>query len=268
MMNVTIKQLLEAGVHFGHQIQRWNPKMSPYIFTERNNVHIIDLQKALKGLKEAFAFVRDEISKGGSILFVGTKRQAQEVIREEATRCGMFYVDHRWVGGTLTNFAVIQGNITKLKELERIKEENGFKNLSKKEAKRLNDKLAKLEKLIGGIKRMDQLPKILYVVDSCKEKIAVNEAKRMGIPVVAILDTNCDPDEIDYPIPGNDDAIRAIKLITKVIADAVCEGLELRKEIAVGEEKEKVEEEVPEVEVGISEELLSSMIANIPEEER
>jgi small subunit ribosomal protein S2 len=241
--------------------------MEPYIFTERNNIHIIDLQKALKGLKQAYAFVREEVSQGGSIIFVGTKRQAHDVIREEAIRCGMFYVDHRWLGGTLTNFAMIRKNVVRFKDLLRMKEENGFEALSKKEAKRLEDELVKLERLVGGIKDMNSLPRIVYVVDSCKERIAINEARKMGIQVVAILDTNCDPDEIDYPIPGNDDAVRAVKLITKVIADAVCEGLEIRKETAAGEEKEEVEEEIPEIDFAPPDELLTSMLANIPAEE-
>jgi small subunit ribosomal protein S2 len=221
---VAMKSLLEAGVHFGHQAKRWNPKMRRYIYTERNGIHIIDLQQTVEGLQQAYNFVADLVASGGSLLFVGTKKQAQETIREEAERCGMFYVNQRWLGGTLTNFVTIRQRLNYLKDLEERKARGEFDQLPKKEAKKLEDQIAKLNKLLGGIKGMDRLPSAVYIVDTRKEHIAVTEARRLGIPVVAIVDTNCDPDEVDYIIPGNDDAIRAIKLITSKIADAVIEG--------------------------------------------
>ncbi len=221
---VAMKSLLEAGVHFGHQAKRWNPKMRRYIYTERNGIHIIDLQQTVEGLQRAYNFVADLVSSGGSVLFVGTKKQAQETIREEAQRCGMFYVNQRWLGGTLTNFVTIRQRLNYLKELEERQARGELEQLPKKEAKKLQDRIAKLNKLLGGIKGMDRLPSAVYIVDTRKEHIAVTEARRLGIPVVAIVDTNCDPDEVDYIIPGNDDAIRAIKLITSKIADAVIEG--------------------------------------------
>jgi small subunit ribosomal protein S2 len=221
---VAMKSLLEAGVHFGHQAKRWNPKMRRYIYTERNGIHIIDLQQTVEGLQQAYNFVADLVASGGSLLFVGTKKQAQETIREEAERCGMFYVNQRWLGGTLTNFVTIRQRLNYLKDLEERKARGEFDQLPKKEAKKLEDQIAKLNKLLGGIKGMDRLPSAVYIVDTRKEHIAVTEARRLGIPVVAIVDTNCDPDDVDYIIPGNDDAIRAIKLITSKIADAVIEG--------------------------------------------
>lgn len=223
---VSMKQLLEAGVHFGHQTRRWNPKMAPYIFTERNGIYIIDLQRTVKKLEEAYNFVRDVAKEGGKILFVGTKKQAQDTVKEEAERCGMFYVNVRWLGGTLTNFQTIRRRIERLKELERMEEEGTLELLPKKEVMALKKEKEKLERFLGGIKNMKQLPEALFVVDPRKERIAVAEARRLGIPIVAIVDTNCDPDEIDYVIPGNDDAIRAVKLITSKIADAVLEGLQ------------------------------------------
>ncbi|HBT47779.1 MAG TPA: 30S ribosomal protein S2 [Peptococcaceae bacterium] len=226
MAIVSMKQLLEAGVHFGHQTRRWNPKMAPYIFTERNGIYIIDLQRTVKKIEEAYNFVRETASNGGKILFVGTKKQAQESIKEEAQRCGMFYVNVRWLGGTLTNFATIRRRIERLKELERMEEDGTLELLPKKEAMTLRKERERLERFLGGIKEMRQLPDALYVVDPRKERIAVAEARRLGIPVVAIVDTNCNPDEIDYVIPGNDDAIRAIRLLTSKIADAVLEGLQ------------------------------------------
>ncbi|HHP50914.1 MAG TPA: 30S ribosomal protein S2 [Moorella mulderi] len=225
MMVVSMKQLLEAGVHFGHQTRRWNPKMASYIFTERNGIYIIDLQQTVKKLEEAYNFVRDLARDGGKILFVGTKKQAQEAIKEEAERCGMFYVNVRWLGGTLTNFQTIRRRLERLKELERLEQEGILDRLSKKEANRLRKEKEKLERYLGGIKDMKGLPDALFIVDPRKERIAVAEARRLGIPTVAIVDTNCDPDEIDYVIPGNDDAIRAIRLITSKIADAVIEGI-------------------------------------------
>lgn len=226
MAVVSMKQLLEAGVHFGHQTRRWNPKMAPYIFTERNGIYIIDLQRTVKKLEEAYNFVRDVAKEGGKILFVGTKKQAQETVKEEAERCGMFYVNVRWLGGTLTNFQTIRRRIERLKELEQMEEEGTLDLLPKKEVMALRKEKEKLERFLGGIKNMKQLPDALFIVDPRKERIAVAEARRLGIPIVAIVDTNCDPDEIDYVIPGNDDAIRAVKLITSKIADAVLEGLQ------------------------------------------
>lgn len=226
MAIISMKQLLEAGVHFGHQTRRWNPKMAPYIFTERNGIYIIDLQRTVKKIEEAYNFVRDLAREGGKILFVGTKKQAQESVKEEAERCGMYYVNVRWLGGTLTNFPTIRRRIDRLRELERMEEEGTMELLPKKEAMRLRKEKEKLERFLGGIKNMRQLPDALFVVDPRKERIAVAEARRLGIPIVAIVDTNCNPDEIDYVIPGNDDAIRAVKLLTSKIADAVLEGLQ------------------------------------------
>jgi small subunit ribosomal protein S2 len=225
MAALTMKELLEAGVHFGHQTKRWNPKMQKYIFGERNGIYIIDLQKTLKKFREAYAFVRDEVaSKGGTLLFVGTKKQAQDTVLEEATRCGMFYVNQRWLGGTLTNFETIRKSIGRLKKLEEMKEAGEWERLPKKEALQLDRERQKLEKALIGIKNMEQLPNAVFVIDPRKERIAVAEAQRLGIAIVAIVDTNCDPTGIDYPIPGNDDAIRAVRLITARIADAMLEG--------------------------------------------
>ncbi|MBI4303089.1 MAG: 30S ribosomal protein S2 [Chloroflexi bacterium] len=220
----TIKQLLEAGAHFGHQTSRWHPRMKKYIFTKRNGIHIIDLEQTASMLDKACKFVRDTVAEGGHILFVGTKKQAQEAIQEEAKRCGMFYVNQRWIGGTLTNFATIQSRIDYLVRLEDQKARGEFGRLPKKEAMKLDDEIARLNRLMGGIKEMTSLPAALFIVDTIKEKNALAEAKRMGIPIVAISDTNCDPDVIDYPVPANDDAIRAIKLICSKMADAVMEG--------------------------------------------
>lgn len=224
MAVVSMKQLLEAGVHFGHQTRRWNPKMATYIFTERNGIYIIDLQKTVKKLEEAYFFVRDMAASGKSILFVGTKKQAQDAIKEEAERCGQFYVNARWLGGMLTNFKTIQSRINKLRKIEKMEADGDFDLLPKKEVIQLKAEQEKLEKNLGGIKEMKKLPSAMFVVDPRKEHIAILEAKALGIPVVAIVDTNCDPDEADYPIPGNDDAIRAVKLIASKIADAVLEG--------------------------------------------
>lgn len=220
---ISMKQLLEAGVHFGHQTRRWNPKMAKYIFVERNEIYIIDLQKTVKKILEAYEAVSNLAKNGGKILFVGTKKQAKEAIKEEAQRCNMFYVNERWLGGMLTNFKTIRQRILRLKELEKMEEENVFDLLPKKEVTLLMNEKAKLEKNIGGIKEMEKLPDMMFVVDSKKEEIAVKEARTLGIPIVAIVDTNCDPDLIDYVIPGNDDAIRAVKLIVSKIADAVIE---------------------------------------------
>lgn len=224
MSVVTMKQLLEAGVHFGHQTRRWNPKMAPYIFTERNGIYVIDLQKTVQKLEEAYNFVKNLVMEGGTLLFVGTKKQAQATIEEEATRCGMFYVNQRWLGGMLTNYATISKRVERLKQLEAMEEDGSFAVLPKKEVIQLRLERAKLEKFLKGIKGMTKLPDALFVVDPRKERIAVSEARKLGIPVIAIVDTNCDPDEVDYIIPGNDDAIRAVKLIAGKMADAVLEG--------------------------------------------
>ena len=224
MSVISMKQLLEAGVHFGHQTRRWNPKMKEYIFTERNGIYIIDLQKTVKKIEEAYYFVRDLAMEDKSILFVGTKKQAQESIEQEAKRCDMFYVNQRWLGGMLTNFKTIQGRIARLRKIEQMEATGQFDLLPKKEVIQLKLEQSKLEKNLGGIKEMKKLPGALFVVDPRKEHIAVAEARTLHIPIVAIIDTNCDPDEVDYPIPGNDDAIRAVKLITAKMADAVLEG--------------------------------------------
>ncbi|CDA79141.1 30S ribosomal protein S2 [Negativibacillus massiliensis] len=221
---VSMKQLLEAGVHFGHQTRRWNPKMARYIFTERNGIYIIDLQKTVKKLEEAYMFVRDVAANGDNVLFVGTKKQAGESIKEEAERAGAHYVNARWLGGMMTNFKTIRRRIQRLEQLRKMQEDGTFDRLPKKEVGKLELEIEKLEKYLGGIKTMDKLPGALFIVDPRKERIAVAEAKKLGIPLVAIVDTNCDPDEIDYVIPGNDDAIRAVKLIAGTMADAIIEG--------------------------------------------
>ena len=241
MSSVSMKQLLEAGVHFGHQTRRWNPKMAKYIFTERNGIYIIDLQKTVKMLDAAYDFIREVSAEGGEILFVGTKKQAQEAIREEAERCGMHFVNARWLGGMLTNYKTIQKRIARLEQLNKMKEDGTFDLLPKKEVIKLELEIEKLEKFMGDIKNMGKLPKAMFIVDTRKEKIAVAEAKNLGIPVVAIVDTNCDPDEIDYVIPGNDDAIRAVKLIAGAMADAIIEGRQGEQNVA-----EEVAEEVAE----------------------
>ena len=224
MSVITVKQLLEAGVHFGHHTRRWNPKMAEYIFTERNGIYIIDLQKTVKKFEEAYMFVRDVAAQKGTVLFVGTKKQAAEAIKEEATRCGMYYVNVRWPGGMMTNFKTIKKSIARLNDLNKMQEDGTFDLLPKKEVAKMQKEIFDLEKSYGGIKTMDTLPSAIFVVDPKKEKNAILEAKKLGIPVVAIVDTNCDPDDADYVIPGNDDAIRAIKLISSVLADAVIEG--------------------------------------------
>ncbi len=220
---ISMKQLLEAGVHFGHQTRRWNPKMAPYIFTERNGIYIIDLQKTVKKLEEAYFFARDIVAEGKSILFVGTKKQAQDAIKEEAERVGMYYVNARWLGGMLTNFKTMRRRIDRLNQLKRMEADGTFDLLLKKEVIKLQAEIAKLEKYLGGVKEMDKLPGALFIVDPRKERNAIAEARKLGIPIIAIVDTNCDPEEIDYVIPGNDDAIRAIKLISETIANAAIE---------------------------------------------
>ena len=236
MSVVSMKQLLEAGVHFGHQTRRWNPKMAPYIFTERNGIYIIDLQKTVVKLDEAYNFVKEISMEGKSVLFVGTKKQAMESVKDEATRAGAFYVNARWLGGMLTNFTTIRRRIGRLKQLRTMEEDGTFDLLPKKEVIKLNLEIEKLEKFLGGIKEMSEMPGALFIVDPRKEKIAVAEAKKLGIPIVAIVDTNCDPDDVDYIIPGNDDAIRAVKLISGAMADAIIEGKEGQMGAAAVEE--------------------------------
>jgi len=244
---LNMKELLEAGVHFGHQIKRWNPKMKNFIFGQRNGIHIIDLQKTLKMIITAFNFVKETAANGESVLFVGTKKQAQESIFLEATRSGAFYINQRWLGGMLTNFVTIKKSIEKLKKIERMKEDGTYNLLTKKEVSKLEKERLKLEKNLGGIKEMSALPGAIFVVDPKKEKISVAEARKLSIPVVAIVDSNCNPDEVDYIIPGNDDAIRAIKLITSIVATAIVEGKEvLNKELAEQEEALREEEETSE----------------------
>ena len=243
MSVISMKQLLEAGVHFGHQTRRWNPKMAEYIFTERNGIYIIDLQKTVKKIEEAYAFVRDVAASGQDILFVGTKKQAQDSIREEAQRVNMHYVDVRWLGGMLTNFKTIKKRIERLAQLKKMEEDGTFELLPKKEVIKLRAEKDRLEKYLGGIKEMKRLPGALFVVDPRKERIAIAEAKKLNIPVVAIVDTNCDPEEIDYVIPGNDDAIRAVKLITSTIANAVLEGRQGEQFGVVEEKEEKAQQE-------------------------
>ncbi len=218
-----MKQLLEAGVHFGHQTRRWNPKMDKYIFTERNGIYIIDLQKTVKKVEEAYNVIKDIASRNGKVLFVGTKKQAQDSVKEEAERCNMFYINQRWLGGTLTNFGTIQKRVERLHKLDRMEIDGTFDVLPKKEVVLLNKERAKLEKFLGGIKEMKELPDALFVIDPRKERIAVAEAKKLGIPIISIVDTNCDPDDVDHVIPGNDDAIRAVKLLSSKMADAIIE---------------------------------------------
>lgn len=231
-----MKQLLEAGVHFGHQTRRWNPKMKKFIFVERNGIYIIDLQKTVKLLEEAYAFMRQVGEDGGKVLFVGTKKQAQDAIKEEAERAGMYYINQRWLGGTLTNFATIQKSVSRMKKIEKMEEDGTFEVLPKKEVVQLNKEHERLEKFLGGIRDMKSLPDVMYVVDPRKERIAVAEAIKLNIPIVGIVDTNCDPDEIDYIIPANDDAIRAVRLLTGKMADALLEARQ-GEEVVVAEEE-------------------------------
>ena len=242
MAVVAMKQLLEAGVHFGHQTRRWDPKMAEYIFQARNGIHIIDLQKTSKKLDEAYKFIKDQAEEGKTILFVGTKKQAQECVKEAAEKCNMYYVDQRWLGGMLTNFGTIQGRIQRLKKLEAMQEDGTFELLPKKEVIELKKEIEKLEKNLGGIKEMDKTPGVMFVVDPKKERIAILEARKLGIPVVGLVDTNCNPEDVDYAIPGNDDAIRAVKLITDVMANAVIEGRQGEDAVVTEEFKEAMEE--------------------------
>jgi small subunit ribosomal protein S2 len=250
MAYVSMKQLLEAGVHFGHQTKRWNPKMKPYIFAARNGIYIIDLQQTVKMYRTAYDYVRETVSNGGSIIFVGTKKQSQTAIMEEAQRCGMLYVNQRWLGGTLTNFKTIKISIDKLKKLDKMKEEGSYEGLTKKEIVMLEKERTKLERYLGGVKAMDKIPGAIFVIDTKKERIAINEAKKLGVPVIAVVDTNCDPDGINYVIPGNDDAIRAIRLFSAGIADACLEGK--------GAFEEKLRSEVDEKEIEGEEEIEGS----------
>ncbi|WJM56590.1 30S ribosomal protein S2 [Bacillus amyloliquefaciens] len=242
MSVISMKQLLEAGVHFGHQTRRWNPKMKRYIFTERNGIYIIDLQKTVKKVEEAYNFTKNLAAEGGKILFVGTKKQAQDSVKEEAVRSGMYYVNQRWLGGTLTNFETIQKRIKRLKDIEKMQENGTFDVLPKKEVVQLKKELERLEKFLGGIKDMKDLPDALFIIDPRKERIAVAEARKLNIPIIGIVDTNCDPDEIDVVIPANDDAIRAVKLLTSKMADAILEAKQGE------EEAEAAEETAPETE--------------------
>ncbi|MGI5891349.1 MAG: 30S ribosomal protein S2 [Bacillota bacterium] len=245
---ISMKQLLEAGVHFGHQTRRWNPKMSKYIFTERNGIYIIDLQKTVRKVEEAYNFIRSVAEEGKSVLFVGTKKQAQDSIKEEAIRSNMYYVNERWLGGMLTNFHTIQKRIDYLRQLEKMEEDGTFELLPKKEVSKLRAEKDKLERFLGGIKDMKKLPGALFIVDPRKEKIAVAEARRLGIPIVAIVDTNCDPDEIDYVIPGNDDAIRAVKLLSAKMADAIIEanqGQSMAAAVEATADNDAVSKDVP-----------------------
>lgn len=253
MSIISMKQLLEGGVHFGHQTRRWNPQMKPYIFTERNGIYIIDLEKTVKKVEEAYNFLRDVSLKGGTVLFVGTKKQAQDSIKEEAERCDMYYVNNRWLGGMLTNYSTIRTRIERLKELQEMRVNGMFEVLPKKEVAKLNLELEKLEKNLGGIQMMSKLPDAIFVIDPKKEHLAVAEARRLNIPIVAVVDTNCDPNEVDYVIPGNDDAIRAIKLLTAKMSDAVLEGRQgvqmelqssaMKAETVSDEEMQKMDEE-------------------------
>ena len=239
MAVVAMKQLLEAGVHFGHQTRRWDPKMAEYIFQARNGIHIIDLQKTSKKLDEAYAFLKEQVEEGKTVLFVGTKKQAQECVKEAALKCGMYYVDQRWLGGMLTNFDTIRARVQRLKDLEAMQEDGTFDVLPKKEVILLKKEMEKLERNLGGIKEMDKLPGVIFLVDPKKERIAILEAKKLNIPVIGLVDTNCNPEELDYPIPGNDDAIRAVKLIADVMANAVIEGKQ-GESFETGEEQEEV----------------------------
>ncbi len=247
MAVVTMKQLLEAGVHFGHQTRRWNPKMRRFIFGERNGIYIIDLEKTVGGIERAYAFVRDAVARGGTVLFIGTKKQAQESIQEQAKRCGMPFVNQRWLGGMLTNFETIKKRLSRLRELDAMEKTGAMDVLPKKEVIELGKEKEKLEKNLGGIRDMTERPKAIWVVDTRKENIAVLEARKLGIPVVAILDTNCDPDDVDFPIPGNDDAIRAAGLLTRIVADAVIDGVSRRGApiTSEGAEPELVPEDEP-----------------------
>lgn len=248
---VTMKELLEAGVHFGHQSKRWNPKMKRYIYSARNDIHVIDLHKSIPLVDKAYEFIKNAVANNGSVLFIGTKKQAQEAIEQEAKRCGMFFVNQRWVGGSLTNFKTLKKNITRMKDIERMKEDGTFEKLPKKEVIKIEREYRKLVRGLSGIREMTDLPSAVFIVDSKKEQTALNEARRLKIPIVAIVDTNADPDEVDYPIPGNDDAIRSIKLLTGLMAEAVIAGREISKPLEERTEEIAVPlEETPETKTG------------------
>ncbi|MCL1972629.1 MAG: 30S ribosomal protein S2 [Endomicrobia bacterium] len=261
MANITMKALLEAGVHFGHQTRRWNPKMAKYIFGTRNKIHIIDLQKTLKELKKNYKVVRDYVAEGREIIFVGTKKQAQVPVKEEAVRCGAFFVSERWLGGTLTNFETLKKSIARYKEIDKMKEDGVFKILSKKEQSQIEKERVKLEKSLEGLKNMSKLPGLMFVIDPHEEATAVSEARKLGIPIVAVCDTNCDPDLVDYPIPGNDDAIRAVKLFCSIVADAVLEGKGVveKTDTDSAEESEEPKSEATESAVENAEEGVSNV---------
>lgn len=271
MAVISMKQLLEAGVHFGHQTRRWNPKMAPYIFTERNGIYIIDLQQTVKKVEEAYGVVKDVVSKGGSVLFVGTKKQAQEAIRQEAERSGMFYVNERWLGGTLTNFRTIKSRIDRLHQIEKMESDGVFEVLPKKEVLQLRKEAARLQRFLGGIRDMTGLPGVLFIIDPRKERIAVAEARKLGIPVIAVVDTNCDPDDVDYVIPGNDDAIRAVRLLTSKMADAVIEAREGMQGADKGKANDAVEEaieiQVDEAELVIEEDISENAAVVVDEDQ-
>ena len=265
MAVVAMKQLLEAGVHFGHQTRRWDPKMAEYIFQARNGIHIIDLQKTSKKIDEAYEFLKSQSEEGKTVLFVGTKKQAQECVKEAAEKCGMYYVDQRWLGGMLTNFETIKARITRLKEIEAMQEDGTFDVLPKKEVLNLKKEMEKLESNLGGIKDMEELPAVLFVVDPKKEYIAIREAKKLDIPVVGIVDTNCNPEVLDYPIPGNDDAIRSVKLITDVMANAIIEGKQGESFELTDEEPEETMESIVE-NTETEPETVEEVVANEEEE--
>ncbi|MBN2058720.1 MAG: 30S ribosomal protein S2 [Candidatus Saganbacteria bacterium] len=260
---VTMKELLEAGVHFGHQSKRWNPKMKRFIYASRNDIHVIDLNKTIPMVEQAYEFIRKTIANSGTMLFVGTKKQAQEAIEQEAQRCGMFFVNQRWMGGTLTNFKTLKKNIARLNDIEKMKEDGTFDLLPKKEVILIEREHRKLVRGLGGIRQMSNLPAIVFIVDTKKEQTAVNEARKLGIPIVAIVDTNADPDEVEYPIPGNDDAIRSIKLITRIAAEAVIAGREMSKPIEEGSEGKAEDIAVP-----LEEEAVPEEAQALSEEER
>ena len=255
MAVVAMKQLLEAGVHFGHQTRRWDPKMAEYIFQARNGIHIIDLQKTSKKIDEAYAFLKEQVEEGKTVLFVGTKKQAQECVKEAAEKSGMYYVDQRWLGGMLTNFGTIRKRVQRLKDLEKMQEDGTFDVLPKKEVILLKKEMEKLERNLGGIKDMEEIPGVIFLVDPKKEHIAVLEAKKLGIPVIGLVDTNCNPEEVDYAIPGNDDAIRAVKLITDVLANAIIEG---KQGESFEAEETEVAEEVEEEQISMEEVVANS----------
>jgi small subunit ribosomal protein S2 len=267
MAQITMKQLLEAGVHFGHQTKRWNPKMKPYIFGARNGIYIIDLQKTVRHFKNAYNFVRETVQNGEKVLFVGTKKQAQDAIREETDRAGQFYVDNRWLGGMLTNFSTIKRSIERLKKIETMSQDGTYELLTKKEVLGLEREREKLEKSLGGIKGMGKLPGAIFVIDPKKETIAVKEARKLGIPVVAVVDTNCDPDDIDYVIPGNDDAIRAIRLFASRMADACIEGAQARESMIRAEEDEAAARETDVEASAVVEEVAAEAAASPAEDE-